>query len=247
MFDNSKLKIKRAQEHIDELNRLIDFFIKTDFCAISSETDPKTGSYTLSFSVTKSLPDDIALVIGDAVHNLRGALDLLLYEIIADESTHFPFYPDRESLVASKRYRFIEKAAPEVARYIADTVKPYETGNRALWGLHRLDIIDKHHLLIPTLQVTGITIFDAVANNNVVIKDQHIAIEGIGRINAIRGPGKLHIKSYGKPEISILFGPETPFHGQPVLEVLIMRVVDIQKIVTAFEKAGFGRRSTIKT
>src|SRR3546814_3138068 len=37
-----------------------------------------------------------------------------------------------------------------VQTLILDTIKPFEDGGHHLYGVHKLDIADKHHMLIPT-------------------------------------------------------------------------------------------------
>ena len=53
-----------------------------------------------------TLPSEVSLIIGDAIHNLHTALDLMIWEIESrigkpDRSTKFPFYQTRSELVSA--------------------------------------------------------------------------------------------------------------------------------------------------
>lgn len=47
----------------------------------------------------------------------------------------------------------LNRASEDVATFI---VKAYKGGNDDLWALHELNILDKHRLLLPVIQVTSI-------------------------------------------------------------------------------------------
>jgi hypothetical protein len=42
----------------------------------------EAGSASLYVSDVKSVPDDISPIIGDAIHNLRTALDYLMWQLV---------------------------------------------------------------------------------------------------------------------------------------------------------------------
>lgn len=244
-FRNAQLKIQRAKEHISDINRLVESFLDLDFYSVTIQVDTESGTNSLFVRIKETIPDDIALVIGDAIHNLRAALDLAVSEIVARaggrvSDAYFPFNRDREGLQNSSKYGLINKSAPKAARLIADTIQPYETGDRALWCLHQMDILDKHRLIIPTAQVSEITILEAEDDRQNTIRGLTVRLSGAGGIVPFRTSGKLQVKRYGKPKIAILFGPETPVSGQKVLETVVMWTVSVERIIQTFRKAGLG-------
>src|SRR5437879_6404809 len=81
MFEHAKLKIKRANKHILELEREMDAFRQTDFYRFFVEKNPETGRSTLVGEVVQAVPEPVPLILGDAIHNLRSALDLGACEI----------------------------------------------------------------------------------------------------------------------------------------------------------------------
>jgi hypothetical protein len=102
------------------------------------------------------LPDAVPLLIGDAVHNLRSALDHLACALAdlkvptTSETGHagieFPIHISEHDFNAKGAGRI--KRLPPSAQDEIKSLQPYHAGDNArhqfLWALHRLDIIDKH-------------------------------------------------------------------------------------------------------
>lgn len=149
-----RLKLERAKRHIDELAPLVRDFLAGNPYEIIEETDPETGKHSARVKIHADPDPGWSLVIGDAIHNLRSALDLLYYQlVIANRKT--PSTRD-EFLISNSEADFHNGARPilwkrvgnQAFEIIRDRVKPYRGGNNALWCLHQLDIVDKHRLLL---------------------------------------------------------------------------------------------------
>jgi hypothetical protein len=98
----SYLKIRRSHEHFQTLQRRVVEFAATEYYSISTERNPDTGQPFVRVNV-QSMPEDIPLIIGDVVHNLRSALDILWNTMIrrlsGDDGKHyFPAFDKREHL-----------------------------------------------------------------------------------------------------------------------------------------------------
>jgi hypothetical protein len=120
------------------------------------EDIPETDlvSWTLLFS--EPPPEDVSLLIGDSVHNLRSALDLMICDVarLRDEATDhlaFPFAKDEQRLDKAIKDREIARPGNDIVDLVK-AEKPYPEGNRALSGLHELDITDKHHMILPAYE-----------------------------------------------------------------------------------------------
>ena len=106
MFENAKLKIKRAKHHIIELNGQIDTYSAQHPLRIFRSFDSKASQVTYRVKTKIPMPEDIPLIIGDAIHNLRSALDLLIYEMVGDKcktagqrkNVQFPFSKSAQCL-----------------------------------------------------------------------------------------------------------------------------------------------------
>jgi hypothetical protein len=138
-FPDSYKKIKRAHKHIADIQSMVRAFGKLpDSYSLWVERDNETGQNFLCVDFRWDLfpSDDIALTIGDALHNLRSALDFMYYQIVNGPTnyTRFPIFDDCDALVS----RWINSALKQgqltskLGTFIVDVIKPYEAGNPLL-------------------------------------------------------------------------------------------------------------------
>jgi hypothetical protein len=149
------MKIERAKHHIDDLNRQAAKFFEQAPCSFVFVRDFKARQCATRFEQRKAIPEEFGLLIGDAVHNLRSALDLACWRLVSPRCTdpdrvQFPFCKTANGFESVIKSRQVNLAGPKVVDAIRD-LKPYPGGNDDLYGLYRLDIEDKHKILIPTV------------------------------------------------------------------------------------------------
>lgn len=164
-FRGSRLKVKRAKEHISELERELAAFRQRRPYRLVIEGDEKRTHYDLAIRIREDIPDRVTLLIGDAIHNLRCALDHALCDAIRKRQIsiakyhQFPIIEEDvangNDLNAAIKQRHVDDAGPEVVQVIR-AVNPTNMWNRELWALHNFDIDDKHKLLIPIAVTAGI-------------------------------------------------------------------------------------------
>ena len=246
-FFGPKLKIKRAEQHIDELNRILSTFVKTDFCRLHIEKQQNTGRSLIKFEMTKSFPCEIPLVIGDAVHNLRSALDLMACEIVSmaggtpSRYTNFPFRDTRQELEATINGGEIKIAGSDIIAVLLDVIKPYNKGgDSTLCALHSLDIIDKHRLLIPTVSVAALTHVNAKIGP-MTFTDCTLVVGQGGVLNLASMPGDVEIEGHGQPAYAILFDKGQVFEDQAVVPTLLQLSQLVSGVVHTIEKAYLAR------
>jgi len=239
-FHESRLKIIRANSHIEELNSCIGEFLKTDFYSLTLKNNPDTGFNFVEFT-KKPLPDNIPLIIGDAVHNLRTALDFSVCEIVrnaglSDVDTHFPFDKTRENLIDRIEKGEINRASPKIASLILNKIQPYETGNFFLWALNQLDRADKHRLLIPVVDIVSLVVCIEDADydrfDNITIE---VGENGILRHRLISDTFNMKIKSYTNPSFAIRFGKGNVFNGDSVVETINKLSIMVDSTISMFE------------
>jgi hypothetical protein len=141
-FHESRLKVKWAYKRIREIYSAVTSFASSDdFYGLSIEYDERQRTNHLRFDIhTDRFPgNDIALTIGDALHNLRSGLDLLWYETVnlcggvPSEFTRFPMRKTREELVGSIRSALEKKQITVVvSQLMLETIKPYPAGKRQI-------------------------------------------------------------------------------------------------------------------
>jgi len=246
MFESAKLKVKRADQHIEELNRILADFVNSDFCRVEIEKDQDTGNHIVKFRQSKSMPPDVPLVIGDAIHNLRSALDLMACEIVSASGgtptkwTQFPFRDTRQELVGTITGGEMKIAGADIISLIVDKIKPYKGGDDGLCALHSLDITDKHRLLIPVASVTALTNVNA-RFGGVTMTRCTFTVGGGGVINIASGGPDLQIEGHGTPAFGISFSEVEVFEGQPVVPTLHQLSKLVAGVIEAVEKAYLAR------
>jgi hypothetical protein len=112
------------------------------------------------------MPSEFALIIGDAVHNLRSALDLLTWEtlshfnVVRPRQVQFPFRKEGQSIdSALKERQILQTECPVVIDAFRDPLACSES-YELLRGLHDLSICDKHKLIIPVKRYFGVNAID---------------------------------------------------------------------------------------
>jgi len=149
------LKVKRAKEHLGDLDLQIRGFLAAKPYKVATKRDPQTRKLIYYVSAVQPTPECLALVSGDAIQNLVSALDHLAYQLVLSDTSdnppnpnwiYFPIADDAAKYEAKKR-RKMDGAWQETFDVI-DALKPYKGGNDLLWMLHRLNNIEKHRLLI---------------------------------------------------------------------------------------------------
>ena len=65
MFEDSKLKIERANKHIRDLNTALNKLLAPDFYLVRENTNSKTRQKFIEYGFAKPLPfEDVALISG---------------------------------------------------------------------------------------------------------------------------------------------------------------------------------------
>ena len=169
---NARLKLNRCGSHIDELEGHINAWLGTDAYTITREVDPKTGNTVRRAQIKESPPTELSLIVGDAIQNLRAALDHTVYALAdrhsgplsleIEESLMFPIvgHINRKGRPANGADIFKSAVGrgqlagvPDPAIEVIETMQPYyhypdwtTDGFRftPLWRMHDLSRIDKH-------------------------------------------------------------------------------------------------------
>jgi hypothetical protein len=242
-FEGSRLKVERAKKHITDLHSALIVFQKGDFYRIWVDEDLETGLHHLKLSTIRQPPIEIALMIGDAVHNLRTALDLLTSEVIWERlkirtktsRDNFPIRKLADQVAGTIKSGLIQQADPSVGDLILNTIKPYEGGNDGLVALHNLDLVDKHRLLIPWVQITAIWGIDLEDSKGNIFNALDLAVDGTTIHTPISSSGKMTIKGYGEASSLVLFGKDLPVENKHIVPTLTQFSKLVSEIVDIFE------------
>ena len=77
-----QLKTERAKRNIREISEEIEAFKALNPYSVVIEDEPDTGKRLWKVKVNHVIPDTWSAIIGDAIHNTRAALDLLMVAIV---------------------------------------------------------------------------------------------------------------------------------------------------------------------
>jgi len=245
-FLSSRLKIERAKCHICELNSEITEFLSRDPYRIIIEEGPDSGQCSWTIRVREEVPIHFPTIIGDAVHNLRTALDILACDLVrlnhqSPDNVYFPFSWKRDGFEGAIRKRNIDLAAPEVVDIIR-RLEPYEDGaGYMLRAVHDLDIIDKHQMLIPVVHCvnTSYTSFSSHFSDDQIflkLRSTHFDRVKDGTVLCYTPiTDEIKVGQNLKPTFEITFGDGQPLERQPIIPTLFQFVSAVEGIIKMFE------------
>jgi hypothetical protein len=253
-----RVKIDRAKKHLADLDAAIKAFESRQPYTFIMEVDPNSGCEVYRFRECEGIPVEWGAIVGDCVHNARSSLDLLANALVRENGgtptnhTAFPIGSDATDF----RRRAIKKlnGASAAAIKLVEGLQPYPTGYNPLYRLHRIDIADKHLLLIPvavahrdfevkhflagpgvTWSPPGFWHSSQVVDRKFPLKDGDI-LRSYERVVApdIEDKTKFH---FG---FEIAFGEGQIFDGDPVVPTLTQLVDLAEGIIDIFAKQIFG-------
>jgi hypothetical protein len=216
-FEGPRLKIGWSRKHIEVLERAIAAYAERVQYGFREVSEAGAEMIQLRFVFSESPPEDISLLIGDSIHNLRSALDLMICDVarvrnVSTEKLAFPFAANEASLGKEIRNRKLVRLGEDIVAMVKE-LKPYAGGNRALSAVHELDIIDKHRMVMPVFQAVPFDNFQA--GNFSIFGTAHMS------------PGALIVIRRGTPfkcrrqgGVTAIFPDASPLPRAPVVETL---------------------------
>jgi hypothetical protein len=163
-LDSVLAKIERAQEHARLLDHEFEAWRQQDPYGIAQQVNRDLTRHSLVIAIKTPPPlQRWSLLLGDAIHNLRSALDHLVYAISVHElqadpppnGAHCAFVIADTRREFRARRRRIEALSLPVQQAIAD-VQPYQRQHVSMPPLLALlrdfDDADKHQLIAVVLQ-----------------------------------------------------------------------------------------------
>ena len=236
------LKVGWAKKHISDLSNKSSAFLGSNPYFGLPKFDAKANRTRFVLENVPEIPTEIRLLLGDAAHNLRTALDHLSCELVRSTGVSEPkvYFPICESeQVYKSESAGKTKGMPGSAKQLIDRLNPYGGGNHLLWGIHQLDIIDKHRLLLTTTLKTG---------GWSVTLDQTARDYGFAFIPALKSGdviGDLEGNHESDKQMSvtpqIAFGEPEVFAGDPLFPTLPILADYVEGIIREFVVDGLTR------
>lgn len=234
-FNNLLQKISRANAHIEDFNSKASLFLRKHRSVVIQD-DISTGYRSIRMIGSEPIPLGLGLIIGDAMHNLRSALDNVIWELVSPhkpespKKVQYPFVEDPTKLDDAIQKRLVHLAGPNVINIIKSS-NPYRGGDKNLWAVHELNNIDKHRTPLFAEQVLflkpgKLTQYDPSAPSNYTFTDGAF-IGGsvswpipVGNRHQRRKVGISPSGHKLKLPLELVFGQGLPFAGDRVVPLL---------------------------
>jgi len=207
----------------------------------------------MTISTREPVPLEFSVIFGDAAHNLRSALDILMNDVIAlsgvtPKGVYFPFANSEGELDGQIKEKMRGASADIID--IVRALKPYRGGNIVLRALHDLDIRDKHISIMTThtsarfmpavrlVPSKKLGAYDMISDFGAT-ETEPIDKKGWPDLDqeAVEIIGKMKGSTYRVP-----IAPNLPLEGTPVIEALHKMRDLTQGIVETFEAHSFGHK-----
>jgi hypothetical protein len=243
---NHALRLDRAFENLQELEAEVKRWLGGNAYGFVQEFDPQRGEYAVRVIAHEQPPASINLLISECLHNLRSALDNLVYDLaLAYNIAHNPgtslppavekavMFPIAQTQGEFTGWAWRIRDIDPGAQAVIEGLQPYDRGNPdTLWELHELSRVDKHRLLHVTLLGQHEAAFSPRRNtttNNVTFGGGAIEPFGPGAVDGtelisyqatpINPSDKMGV--YFQFGFCIAFGQASPISaGEPVLRRL---------------------------
>jgi hypothetical protein len=167
---NHELKLDRALHHLQSLEKEAAAWLKRKPYRFVHDFDFKTGEKLMVIELLEPVPPEFATITGDCLHNLRAALDNLVYQLAVRyldigplpsdfRRSEFPIFTNRP-MNAGECRNTIGCIHPR-AQTIIKELQPHKTreagenpASHVLAILHDLSVKDKHRF--PHLGVLNV-------------------------------------------------------------------------------------------
>ena len=197
----------------------------------------KPMAWALEYVPREHVGYELALIIGDVVHNFRVALDHLFAEIFQRaqmvERDRFPTHPGRKNLITAPVLDLIEKALPGAKDLFLNEIRPDNGPNEALWRFTDLDNDDKHNLLIPTVaigEVSGTNIQIGGAS----IGKLRVRGDATHPITITHSFAPITVQGNFEIAVDVRFGQGGFFENEPVVPTLLQVGNLVEETIRAF-------------
>jgi hypothetical protein len=246
---HAKFKIEWAKNHINGVEQIVRDIIAQNTDIISIDNDFQPGTARITIGPKQFIPAGLVLHLGDAVHNLNSVMDFLWSGLARScdpavvSKITFPRHETRQNLQShlanpGGNNAAILVAFPQAQRFVLDVVQPYKGGNGAVWGLNKIDNINKHRMLIVATHAIDFDqdIVLVGSDGGTFIQPRGVAIQTQGFPLTIGLAPPVRVQNSPKATVAVVFGESDHFTGEPVLETLVNLVEATTKVVSQFEK-----------
>lgn len=229
-LDGVRLKLARAREHRERVDRLIGDFRKTPSYAVRSEIDSHTGQQRWLADGIVAVPDpQIAIIAGDCLYDFRCTLDHIAWQLGKRseakrlDQVMFPLHESADRFL-EQGFRRIRELKPEMIAAIVRAQPCYGWNryfNASLCALEYLTSIDKHRHLNIVAASAGGGLWDPPSAG----PEGHVVYEGPvehGTVLAVIPPDEVKVNFF--PVRDVAFADMRERGGRSSVERLLLGI-----------------------
>ena len=162
-FESVLWKIGRAKMHFETAKQVFKAFANTAPYGVFGDFDTQQRALRVRVSGVGVIPTEFALVVGDAAHNARSALDHLIFALARPRNRqeargiNFPIQKKRSDFLRNINdpNRCPIPGVPRGVKTVIESLQPYHSRKRpdakCLGELKALDDWDKHRVLAMSI------------------------------------------------------------------------------------------------
>ena len=250
-LDSVRWKLWRAQQHVAAVHDTAHAFLKSDFYTFGTEQDRK-GRLVLKVVEAQPMPPVLSVLIGDAAHNLRSALDHLMFLLARPRTEAQQRYVQFPLVDRRRKFAGTKGNMPGVARGVRTAVEQLQPYHRRKWPetallghIAVIDNWDKHRTLTTTATALEGSRLNLMISGNTSLQRQE-SFRGRVKPGAIVARFEMGYSEVGaevqvNPELTLMpvFGDGMPkqIRGLPVISTLGNAGMFIEnEVVPRFER-----------
>jgi hypothetical protein len=238
-LDGARLKVVRAQEHLDSLRAEIEMYMSEEPYEVVTEQQGEMRSFEAVVKIPP--PARLSTIVGDCLTNANAVLDYILWELVARHApavTHHPTlskklaYPIRQPVdppgdAYVNKINFLANRLPAPVVKQIEAVQPNNPAYVPLGWLNKLVNMDKHRAPLLTIsRLDNVTVTQLIGDRQIDLAT------GSGKISVPQlGP---EMQMHAKTSCFITFGNV----GVPYIPVgrLLEQIVEtVAKVIPEFE------------
>jgi hypothetical protein len=148
------LKVTRGHDQLNALKAEVDAFFHGKAYKLTPKFEPEElAAYMVVEG--KEIPPMWSVIIGEIIHDLRSALDHLVWELVIKDTgaqpngtkTQFPIFETKAGYESERGEKLCLRGVGTTARALIQSAQPFATGEgdkSPLWQLRELSNWDKH-------------------------------------------------------------------------------------------------------
>ena len=261
-LDGCRARLERFDKHLDCLHEENGLYVKDSPYEILSEFDADTGWHTIYLSA-KSLRPIFGLLVGEAAHELRAALDNIAWQLANLDGP--PAFPDKIQFPIMSREPKNFVASPYMSgmrpqhKAVLEPLQPYAARKSGqcppgqmtnLEHLAWINNTDKHKLVHATASLAedvAPSILQAHEGYRLAASEfvqGRIVIEQkteIGKVCVRPTESKLQMEMHGAIDVGIAFGDRTsPLYGIAADGALRQMKQGVEQIIAVLDRPGIN-------